>query len=86
MSKKTITPAATIIGAALVGGLSAADIANATENPFGATQLERGFMLVAGTEGSCGEGKCGNKGDGSDGEGKCGEGKCGEGKCGGEQT
>ena len=86
--KKTITPAAAVVGAALVCGLSAMHIANAAENPFSATQLERGYPLLAGTdtEGKCGEGKCG--------EGKCGsdtetggdketEGKCGEGKCGG---
>jgi uncharacterized low-complexity protein len=90
MSKHHLTPAAAIVGAALVGGLSATDIANADENPFAATQLESGYMLLAGTEGSCGEGKCGegkcgNTGEGSDGE-KDGEGKCGEGKCGGAQT
>lgn len=92
MSKKPITPAAAIVGVALVGGLSAANIANAADNPFGATQLDRGYMLLAGTEGSCGEGKCGGSKDGEGqcgsekgGEGKCGEGKCGEGKCGGEK-
>ena len=83
MSKKTMTPAAAIIGAALVGGLSATTLAQAEENPFGAEQLEGGYLILAG-EGSCGEGKCGSK---DDGEGKCGskgegEGKCGEGKCG----
>lgn len=59
MSKKTITPAAAIVGAALVGGLSAADLANAAESPFGATALESGYMLLAEAEGKCGEGKCG---------------------------
>ena len=59
MSKKTTTPIAAVVGAALVGGLSAANIANASENPFGATQLESGYMLLAGAEGKCGEGKCG---------------------------
>ncbi|MGB5736508.1 MAG: low-complexity protein [Thiohalocapsa sp.] len=82
MSKKNITPIAAVVGAALVGGLAATDVANAADNPFGATQLESGYMLLAGTEGKCGEGKCG--------EGKCGEGKCGsdketEGKCGGDK-
>lgn len=89
MSKKTITPAAAIVGAALVGTLSAVDVANAEQNPFGATQLDSGYMLLAGAEGEgkCGEGKCG--GEKGEGEGKCGgekgegEGKCGEGKCGG---
>jgi uncharacterized low-complexity protein len=92
MSKKTFTPIAAVVGAALVGGLSAANLANASENPFGASQLERGYMLLAGTEGSCGEGKCGEGKCGSDKEteGKCGgdkegEGKCGEGKCGGDK-
>ena len=82
MSKKNITPIAAVVGAALVGGLSTANLANAADNPFSATQLESGYMLLAGTEGKCGEGKCG--------EGKCGEGKCGsdketEGKCGGDK-
>jgi uncharacterized low-complexity protein len=83
MSKNTMTPAAAVIGAAIVGSLSMANLAHAAENPFGAEQLDGGYLLLA--EGSCGEGKCGNK---EDGEGKCGnkgdgEGKCGEGKCGG---
>ncbi|MCF7985804.1 MAG: low-complexity protein [Thiohalocapsa sp.] len=91
MSKKTMTPAAAIVGAALVGTLSAVNVANAAENPFGASQLDSGYMLLAGAEGEgkCGEGKCG--GDKGEGEGKCGgdkgegEGKCGEGKCGGDK-
>ena len=93
MSKNTMTPAAAVIGAALVGSLSATNLAHAADNPFGAEQLEGGYLMLA--EGSCGEGKCGSKDDGEgkcgnkdDGEGKCGnkddgEGKCGEGKCGG---
>jgi uncharacterized low-complexity protein len=90
-SKNCIKPAAAIVGAALVGSLSAFNVAGAAENPFGATQLESGYMQLASShgsgdkekEGKCGEGKCG--------EGKCGgdkdtkEGKCGEGKCGGEK-
>ena len=83
MSKKTITPIAAVVGAALVGGLSAADLANASDNPFGATQLERGYLLLAGTEGSCGEGKCGEGKCGSDKE--TGGDKEGEGKCGGDK-
>ena len=84
MSKNAMTPAAAVIGAALVGTLSATDLAQAAGNPFAAEQLENGYLMLAG-EGSCGEGKCGAK---DDGEGKCGskddgEGKCGEGKCGG---
>ncbi len=89
MSKNTMTPAAAVIGAALVGSLSAVNVAHADSNPFAAEQLNSGYLMLAG-EGSCGEGKCGAK-DGKDGEGKCGskdgkdgaEGKCGEGKCGG---
>jgi len=87
MSKTTMTPAAAVIGAALVGSLSAVNVAHADSNPFAAEQINGGYLMLAG-EGSCGEGKCGDKGDG---EGKCGskdgkdgaEGKCGEGKCGG---
>jgi len=88
MSNKTITPVAIVVGAALTGGLSMANLANAAENPFGAAQLESGYMMLAGaeTEGKCGEGKCGNKGgEGSCGGDKGGEGKCGEGKCGGDK-
>ena len=82
MVKKNLAPAA-VIGVALVGGLSAANVANAEQNPFGAEQLEGGYLLLA-AEGKCGEGKCGEGKCGSkdEGEGKCGEGKCGEGKCG----
>ena len=89
MSKNTKPPVAAVIGAALVGSLSMANLAQASENPFGAEQLNGGYLILA-SEGSCGEGKCGSKGDGEgkcgnkgDSEGKCGEGKCGEGKCGG---
>ena len=95
MSNKTnLKPVAAIVGAALVGSLSAMNVA-AGENPFGATQLDSGYMQLAGKEmeGKCGgdkgmEGKCG--GD-KETEGKCGgdkekkEGKCGEGKCGGDK-
>jgi uncharacterized low-complexity protein len=65
MSKKTITPVAAVVGAALVGSLSAVELASAEENPFAATAVETGYMQIAGAEGSCG------------GEGSCGEGKCG---------
>jgi uncharacterized low-complexity protein len=83
MVKRNLAPAA-VIGATLVGSLSAVDVANAEQNPFAAEQLESGYLMLAGEgtcgEGKCGEGKCGSK---DEGEGKCGEGKCGEGKCGG---
>jgi uncharacterized low-complexity protein len=94
MTKKNcIKPAVAVVGAALVGSLSAINVASANENPFGATQLESGYMMLASSEeaaekegaaegkaeeeGKCGEGKCG---DGKKKEGKCGEGKCGDGK------
>ena len=99
MSKKScIKPVAAAVGAALVGTLSVANIASAGENPFGASQLNSGYMQLASSEaaeGKCGgdkegaEGKCGGDKEGA--EGKCGgdkegaEGKCGEGKCGGEK-
>jgi uncharacterized low-complexity protein len=97
MTKKTITPAAALVGAALVGSLGAFGAVQAAENPFAAQPLDAGYMQIAGadTEGKCGEGKCGGD-KGTEGkcggdkgtEGKCGgdkgtEGKCGEGKCGG---
>jgi uncharacterized low-complexity protein len=92
--KNCIKPVAAVVGAALVGSLSAVNVVSAAENPFGASQLDRGYMVLASShesagkegEGKCGEGKCG--GDKKEGEGKCGgdkkegEGKCGEGKCG----
>jgi len=65
MSKKNITPVAAVVGAALVGSLSAIDLASADENLFASTAVDTGWMQVAGSEGSCGS------------EGKCGEGKCG---------
>jgi uncharacterized low-complexity protein len=98
MSKKNaIKPVAAVVGAALVGTLSAVNIASAAENPFGANAMQGGYMQLASShggekpaEGKCGEGKCG--GEKTSAEGKCGEGKCGgekagaEGKCGGEKT
>jgi uncharacterized low-complexity protein len=97
MTKKTITPAAALVGAALVGSLGTFGLATAADNPFAAQSLDAGYMQLAeaDTEGKCGEGKCGGD-KGTEGkcggdkgtEGKCGgdkgtEGKCGEGKCGG---
>ncbi len=88
--KKTVAVA---IGTAFVAGLSLTSLAQASENPFGASTLDRGYQVAEG-EGKCGEGKCGEgkkEGEGKCGEGKCGEGKkegegkCGEGKCGGEK-
>ncbi|TVQ87509.1 MAG: low-complexity protein [Chromatiaceae bacterium] len=78
MSKHSITPVTAIVGAALVGSLSASDLAQAATDPFLITPLESGYVHLAGAEGQCGEGKCGEGTCGKeDGEGKCGEGKCG---------
>lgn len=90
-------PVATAIGAALVGTLSTADLANAADQPFGLTPLARGYLQVAKNES---ETKCGANKAAS--EAKCGgsmsagqapspdkglsEGTCGEGKCGGNMT
>ncbi|MCU0835679.1 MAG: low-complexity protein [Chromatiaceae bacterium] len=101
MSKKNvIKPVAAVVGAALVGSLSAVSLAQAAENPFGATALSSGYMLLAESAPATAaapaeakttkEGKCG--GEKATKEGKCGEGKCGgekaatEGKCGGEKA
>ena len=80
MTKKNcIKPIAAIIGAALVGNLSAVNVVSAAENPFGASQIESDYMVVAGMDEK--EGKCGD--DMKKGEGKCGDDmKKGEGKCG----
>jgi uncharacterized low-complexity protein len=61
MTKKTITPAAALVGAAIVGSLGAFGVAQAAGNPFAAQPLDTGYMQIAGadTEGKCGEGKCG---------------------------
>jgi uncharacterized low-complexity protein len=61
MSKKNCIKPAAAIGATLVGSLSVIGLANADENPFGASQLESGYMVLASKdeEGKCGEGKCG---------------------------
>ena len=93
MTKKTdLKPVAAVVGAALVGSLSAMNVA-AGENPFGASQLDSGYMQLASShEGGAAaegegkpmaEGKCGGEKK-AEGEGKCGEGmmKEGEGKCG----
>ena len=93
MKSVTKTSVATAIGAVVLSSLSAASFAESA-NPFGAQQLESGYMQFA-AEGKCGEGKCGeskSKKEGKCGEGKCGEtkaskeGKCGEGKCGGDKA
>jgi uncharacterized low-complexity protein len=98
MNKKiTLKPLAAALGTIMATSLVSLPAANADENPFAMTKLSSGYMMVAGTEGKCGEGKCGGekKSEGKCGgdkktEGKCGgdkkpEGKCGEGKCGGSK-
>jgi len=69
MSKKILTPAVAIAGAAL----AAASISSAAGSPFAADSMKSGYMLLTQAEGD---------GDG-DGEKASEEGKCGEGKCGG---
>jgi uncharacterized low-complexity protein len=85
MKKSIKTPLAAALGAAFVSSIAFTTAVSADTNPFGATELETGYMVLA--EGKCGEGKCG--------EGKCGaekaagkakEAKCGEGKCGAEKA
>jgi len=81
MHKKIITPAAAIVGAALVGSLTAINVASAAGNPFAAKSLDSGYMQLAeaGGDKQGAEGK--EKSEGTSGEGKeTMEGKCGEGK------
>ena len=91
MSKtKTMKPLAAAIGTVVIATLAATQAANASENPFGMTDLSSGYQVAEGgaeapkkgAEGQCGEGKCGEgmkKDAAKTTEGKCGEGKCGEG-------
>ena len=94
MSKETkiLKPLSIAIGATFAVSMAASNIASAApagDNPFAMSELESGYMQVAGKDGKCGEGKCGGDkkkdkegkcGEGKKKEGKCGEGKCGEGK------
>jgi hypothetical protein len=84
------------IGAALIGSFSVFGTANASDNPFGLSQLDSGYLQVAMEEGKCGGakkaseemGKCGAKKEMETKEGKCGakkEMETKEGKCGGKQ-
>ena len=96
MSKSTLmNPLALAMGAAFVTSLAGASVANATENPFGMTELSNGYTVA---ESNMKEGKCGAK-HVKEKEGKCGgsmskdtmkEGmskdKMKEGKCGGEKA
>ena len=99
MKNSTKKPLVAAIGAAFVTSMAFAPAASAATNPFGATELDTGYMVLA--EGKCGEGKCGTEKaadkakEAKCGEGKCGaekaadkvkEAKCGEGKCGAEKA
>jgi uncharacterized low-complexity protein len=95
MSKKSMTPVVTAIGAAFAGSMLIAGAASAGSNPFALSELNGGYLQIADNHA---EGKCGGNMPASP-EGKCGgsaattmpEGKCGgsaattmpEGKCGG---
>jgi uncharacterized low-complexity protein len=81
MSKIAIKPVATAVGFALAGSLSVANLANAADNPFGATQLSQGYLQLAEADKAMGEGKCGGEKMSAE-QKKEAEGKCGEGKCG----
>jgi uncharacterized low-complexity protein len=83
MSQKiNLKPLAIALGTAFVTTLAAAPAANATENPFAASDLSSGYMVAEKAEGKCGgmatEAKCG----GNMAADKAMEAKCGEGKCG----
>jgi uncharacterized low-complexity protein len=91
MTKKTsLKPAVAAVGFALVGSLAVVNLANAADNPFGASSMKGGYMQVAeakqeGMGGMSGDkakqqgmsGMSGMSGDKAKKEGKCGEGKCG---------
>jgi len=94
MSNKPLKPVASAIGAAIAGSMILAGAAGAAENPFGMTELNSGYMQLAGAEGKCGGNmadKANTKAMGKRPDGKCGTGKCGAnmkpkmkgGKCGG---
>jgi len=82
MSQKTnLKPLAIALGTAFVTTLAATPAANASENPFAASDLSSGYMVAENAEGKCGaskamDAKCGaNKAmDAKPGEGKCGMG------------
>lgn len=92
MSDKTRKPVAHAIGAAIAGSMLLGGAASAGENPFGLSELDRGYMQVASAhmEGKCGAGKCGSNMPTGDAAGETGDamkaesmqGKCGAGKCG----
>lgn len=81
MSKITVKPVAAAVGFVLVGSLSVANLANAADNPFGASQLSQGYLQLAEADKAKAEGKCGGAKMSAE-DKKAAEGKCGEGKCG----
>jgi uncharacterized low-complexity protein len=83
MSNTTIKPVAAAVGFALVGSLAVANLANAADNPFAASQLSQGYLQVAeaAADKAKSEGKCGGEKMSTEAK-KAAEGKCGEGKCG----
>lgn len=64
-SRKTLPIA---VATVLSAGLALSPLALADENPFGSTEIDSGYLLLADSHG-----------DGAEAEGSCGEGKCGEG-------
>lgn len=85
MKNSTKKPLVAALGAAFVTSMAFAPAASADTNPFGATELETGYMVLA--EAKCGEGKCGaEKAAEKAKEAKCAEGKCSEGKCATEEA
>ncbi len=97
---KILKPLSIAMGATFALSMAASNIASATpagDNPFAMSELQSGYMQVAGKDGKCGDGKKDMKGkkDGKCGDGKkdmkdmkdmkgMKDGKCGEGKCGGQ--
>ena len=68
MGKNTeLKTVAAVLGTTFAVSLAAAPLANAAENPFGATTLKSGYVVAA-DEGKCGGGMSMGKGE----EGKCG--------------
>ena len=79
MSKETkiLKPLSLAIGTTFAISMAASNIASAApagDNPFAMSEMDSGYMQVAGKDGKCGEGKCG-EGKKDTKEGKCGEGK-----------
>jgi len=97
MSKQILKPLSIALGATFAVSMAASNIAVAApagDNPFAMSELQSGYMQVAGKDGKdgkCGEGKCGEgkKHDAKGKDGKCGgsskpgsKNKAKDGKCG----